>query len=101
MEEEEMPLLSEEEMNKLGAKLVKAEIMGNTVRLLLGGSYLLNELVYFCLRMDCSGFSHGYIEEAAIVLPPTLCPAILTHSLIVLTGDLCSIHTIFYIFLRP
>lgn len=28
-----MPLLSEEEMNKLGAKLVKAEIMGNTVRL--------------------------------------------------------------------
>lgn len=30
--EEELPLLSEEEMNKLGAKLVKAEIMGNTVR---------------------------------------------------------------------
>uniref|UniRef100_A0A8C2X408 CWF19-like protein 2 n=1 Tax=Cyclopterus lumpus TaxID=8103 RepID=A0A8C2X408_CYCLU len=30
-EEEELPLLSEEEMNKLGAKLVKAEIMGNTV----------------------------------------------------------------------
>lgn len=30
-EEEEVPLLSEEEMNKLGAKLVKAEIMGNTV----------------------------------------------------------------------
>ncbi|XP_041667884.1 CWF19-like protein 2 isoform X1 [Cheilinus undulatus] len=29
-EEEEIPLLSEEEMNKLGAKLVKAEIMGNT-----------------------------------------------------------------------
>ncbi|XP_068173499.1 CWF19-like protein 2 [Antennarius striatus] len=29
-EEEEAPLLSEEEMNKLGAKLVKAEIMGNT-----------------------------------------------------------------------
>ncbi|XP_034404798.1 CWF19-like protein 2 [Cyclopterus lumpus] len=29
-EEEELPLLSEEEMNKLGAKLVKAEIMGNT-----------------------------------------------------------------------
>lgn len=29
-EEEEGPLLSEEEMNKLGAKLVKAEIMGNT-----------------------------------------------------------------------
>ncbi|XP_076591864.1 CWF19-like protein 2 [Chaetodon auriga] len=29
-EEEEVPLLSEEEMNKLGAKLVKAEIMGNT-----------------------------------------------------------------------
>ncbi|XP_078102467.1 CWF19-like protein 2 [Sander vitreus] len=28
-EEEELPLLSEEEMNKLGAKLVKAEIMGN------------------------------------------------------------------------
>ncbi|XP_030008093.1 CWF19-like protein 2 isoform X3 [Sphaeramia orbicularis] len=28
-EEEEAPLLSEEEMNKLGAKLVKAEIMGN------------------------------------------------------------------------
>ncbi|XP_041796321.1 CWF19-like protein 2 [Chelmon rostratus] len=27
--EEEVPLLSEEEMNKLGAKLVKAEIMGN------------------------------------------------------------------------
>ncbi|XP_077397141.1 CWF19-like protein 2 [Festucalex cinctus] len=27
---EELPLLSEEEMNKLGAKLVKAEIMGNT-----------------------------------------------------------------------
>lgn len=30
-EEEEVPLLSEDEMNKLGAKLVKAEIMGNTV----------------------------------------------------------------------
>uniref|UniRef100_A0A8C4HR64 CWF19 like cell cycle control factor 2 n=1 Tax=Dicentrarchus labrax TaxID=13489 RepID=A0A8C4HR64_DICLA len=30
-EEEEVPLLSEEEMNKLGAKLVKAEIMGNMV----------------------------------------------------------------------
>ncbi|XP_053176865.1 CWF19-like protein 2 isoform X2 [Scomber japonicus] len=29
-EEEEIPLLSDEEMNKLGAKLVKAEIMGNT-----------------------------------------------------------------------
>ncbi|XP_077421825.1 CWF19-like protein 2 isoform X2 [Vanacampus margaritifer] len=29
-DEEELPLLSEEEMNKLGAKLVKAEIMGNT-----------------------------------------------------------------------
>ncbi|XP_029923541.1 CWF19-like protein 2 [Myripristis murdjan] len=29
-EEEEVPLLTEEEMNKLGAKLVKAEIMGNT-----------------------------------------------------------------------
>ncbi|XP_019741428.1 CWF19-like protein 2 [Hippocampus comes] len=28
-EEEEIPLLSEEEMNKLGAKMVKAEIMGN------------------------------------------------------------------------
>ncbi|CAK6970366.1 CWF19-like protein 2 isoform X1 [Scomber scombrus] len=28
--EEEIPLLSDEEMNKLGAKLVKAEIMGNT-----------------------------------------------------------------------
>ncbi|XP_075905941.1 CWF19-like protein 2 [Nelusetta ayraudi] len=28
-EEEELPLLSEEEMNKLGAKLVKAELMGN------------------------------------------------------------------------
>jgi hypothetical protein len=30
-EEEELPLLTDEEMNKLGAKLVKAEIMGNTV----------------------------------------------------------------------
>ncbi|XP_015244822.1 PREDICTED: CWF19-like protein 2 [Cyprinodon variegatus] len=29
-EEEEIPLLSEEEMNKLGSKLIKAEIMGNT-----------------------------------------------------------------------
>ncbi|XP_059930341.1 CWF19-like protein 2 [Gadus macrocephalus] len=29
-EEEELPLLTDEEMNKLGAKLVKAEIMGNT-----------------------------------------------------------------------
>ncbi|XP_062329496.1 CWF19-like protein 2 [Osmerus eperlanus] len=29
-EEEEVPLLSDEEMNRLGAKLVKAEIMGNT-----------------------------------------------------------------------
>ncbi|KAM4742491.1 CWF19-like protein 2 [Anableps anableps] len=28
--EEEIPLLSEEEMNKLGSKLIKAEIMGNT-----------------------------------------------------------------------
>lgn len=31
-EVEEAPLLTDEEMNKLGAKLVKAEIMGNTVR---------------------------------------------------------------------
>lgn len=31
-EEEEEVILTEEEMNKLGAKLVKAEIMGNTVR---------------------------------------------------------------------
>lgn len=30
-EEEEIPLLSEEEMNKLGSKLIKAEMMGNTV----------------------------------------------------------------------
>uniref|UniRef100_A0A8C6TX37 CWF19-like protein 2 n=1 Tax=Neogobius melanostomus TaxID=47308 RepID=A0A8C6TX37_9GOBI len=30
-EEDDVPLLSEEEMNKLGAKLVKAELMGNTV----------------------------------------------------------------------
>lgn len=30
-EEEELPLLSEDEMNKLGSKLIKAEIMGNTV----------------------------------------------------------------------
>ncbi|KAM9317806.1 CWF19-like protein 2 [Pholidichthys leucotaenia] len=29
-EEEEAPLLSEDEMNKLGSKLIKAEIMGNT-----------------------------------------------------------------------
>ncbi|XP_006802140.1 CWF19-like protein 2 [Neolamprologus brichardi] len=29
-EEEEVPLLSEEELNKLGSKLIKAEIMGNT-----------------------------------------------------------------------
>ncbi|XP_069545115.1 CWF19-like protein 2 isoform X1 [Brachyistius frenatus] len=29
-EEAEVPLLSEEEMNKLGSKLIKAEIMGNT-----------------------------------------------------------------------
>ncbi|XP_071371988.1 CWF19-like protein 2 isoform X2 [Centroberyx affinis] len=29
-EEEEVPLLTDEEMNRLGAKLVKAEIMGNT-----------------------------------------------------------------------
>ncbi|KAM6931745.1 CWF19-like protein 2 [Lycodopsis pacificus] len=29
-EEEELPLLSEDEMNKLGSKLVKAELMGNT-----------------------------------------------------------------------
>ncbi|XP_037533944.1 CWF19-like protein 2 [Nematolebias whitei] len=29
-EEEEIPLLSEEEMNKLGSKLIKAEMMGNT-----------------------------------------------------------------------
>ncbi|KAM4589174.1 CWF19-like protein 2 [Fundulus diaphanus] len=28
--EEEIPLLSEEEMNRLGSKLIKAEIMGNT-----------------------------------------------------------------------
>lgn len=31
-EEEVVKLLTDEEMNKLGAKLVKAEIMGNTVR---------------------------------------------------------------------
>ena len=30
-EEEELPLLTDEEMNKLGARLVKAEILGNTV----------------------------------------------------------------------
>ncbi|CDQ90636.1 unnamed protein product, partial [Oncorhynchus mykiss] len=29
-EEEEVPILTDEEMNKLGARLVKAEIMGNT-----------------------------------------------------------------------
>uniref|UniRef100_A0A672FIZ8 CWF19-like protein 2 n=1 Tax=Salarias fasciatus TaxID=181472 RepID=A0A672FIZ8_SALFA len=29
-QEEEAPLMSEEEMNKLGSKLIKAEIMGNT-----------------------------------------------------------------------
>ncbi|XP_061576508.1 CWF19-like protein 2 [Cololabis saira] len=29
-EEEEMPLLSEDELNKLGSRLIKAEIMGNT-----------------------------------------------------------------------
>ncbi|XP_013869501.1 CWF19-like protein 2 [Austrofundulus limnaeus] len=29
-EEEDIPLLSEEEMNKLGSKLIKAEMMGNT-----------------------------------------------------------------------
>ncbi|XP_047450222.1 CWF19-like protein 2 [Mugil cephalus] len=29
-EEEEVPLLSEEEMNKLGSKMIKAELMGNT-----------------------------------------------------------------------
>ncbi|KAM6933686.1 CWF19-like protein 2 [Xenentodon cancila] len=29
-EEEEMPLLSEEELNRLGSRLIKAEIMGNT-----------------------------------------------------------------------
>lgn len=38
-EEEAVPLLSEEEMNKLGAKLVKAEIMGNTVRAILPFRY--------------------------------------------------------------
>lgn len=31
-EEEEVSLLTEEELNKLGSKLIKAEIMGNTVR---------------------------------------------------------------------
>uniref|UniRef100_A0A4W4DUV3 CWF19-like protein 2 n=1 Tax=Electrophorus electricus TaxID=8005 RepID=A0A4W4DUV3_ELEEL len=31
-EEVEVPLLTDEEMNKLGAKLVKAELMGNVVR---------------------------------------------------------------------
>ncbi len=30
-EEEEEVILTDEEMNKLGAKLVKAELMGNTV----------------------------------------------------------------------
>lgn len=30
-EEEEVVLLSEKEMNQLGAKIVRAEIMGNTV----------------------------------------------------------------------
>lgn len=32
-EEEDIPLLSEEEMNKLGSKLIKAEMMGNMVSL--------------------------------------------------------------------
>lgn len=39
-EEEEILLLSEEEMNKLGSKMIKAELMGNKVRhLLLFGKY--------------------------------------------------------------
>lgn len=42
-EEEEIPLLSEEEMNKLGAKLVKAEIMGNTV-----GLCCVNTQQFYC-----------------------------------------------------
>lgn len=32
-ENDETPLLSEEEMNRLGSKLIKAEMMGNTVSL--------------------------------------------------------------------
>lgn len=43
-EEEELPLLSDEEMNKLGAKLVKAEIMGNTVSQLLLMHFLNSSL---------------------------------------------------------
>lgn len=41
-EEEEVPLLSEEELNKLGSKLIKAEIMGNTVRQLFITADLLS-----------------------------------------------------------
>ncbi|XP_054884518.1 CWF19-like protein 2 isoform X2 [Poeciliopsis prolifica] len=48
--EEEIPLLSEEEMNKLGSKLIKAEIMGNTV-----GSQSREDQDVLLFRTDESG----------------------------------------------
>lgn len=78
MEEETIPLLSEEEMNKIGAKLVKAEIMGNTVR-----SFCLYHKLYNLIgtlkyenavQYNCSVFKH------------------------ILIGFPCLIHSIFYIF---
>lgn len=47
-EEEEVPLLSEEELNKLGSKLIKAEIMGNTVRQL----FITADLLSTCFNLD-------------------------------------------------
>lgn len=53
--EEVIPLLSEEDMNKLGAKLVKAEIMGNTVRLSsMCIITCINKLVPLSLKMQYS-----------------------------------------------
>uniref|UniRef100_A0A8C7ZG61 CWF19-like protein 2 n=1 Tax=Oryzias sinensis TaxID=183150 RepID=A0A8C7ZG61_9TELE len=55
-ENDETPLLSEEEMNRLGSKLIKAEMMGNTVSLTfyatVGSSEDQEVLLY---RTDSSG----------------------------------------------
>lgn len=60
--EKVIPLLSEEDMNKLGAKLVKAEIMGNTVRL---SSMCIITCINTCslksknvVQYNCSLFKH-------------------------------------------
>uniref|UniRef100_A0A8C7ZD82 CWF19-like protein 2 n=1 Tax=Oryzias sinensis TaxID=183150 RepID=A0A8C7ZD82_9TELE len=51
-ENDETPLLSEEEMNRLGSKLIKAEMMGNTVSLTF---YAFEDQEVLLYRTDSSG----------------------------------------------